>query len=270
MRTSRNLRLAILALLGLLMVLLTSTAFAASGYIVYLKDGSTITAKEKYKVDKQGRAIITLLNGTQSFIPLMQVDVARTDQMNREGYGSAVVIPGAPQDVTPVPGQPQKDRTLADLIKSREAAPRDLPGSRREKSTPAGGRLMKTRGGFNDLATLPPKPYPHAEIATELQQLFRGQGFEEVEIYEGTQGDRPMLEITTNSEGSVFKALGTAANALLRVRDLYPNTVGALELLMTTPTRERAGQFVLTPDQASELAAKTVDVASFFVHNVQF
>jgi hypothetical protein len=270
MRTSRILRLATLALLGLLAVLLASVAFAASGYIVYLKDGSTIPAKEKYKVDKQGRAIITLLNGTQSFIPLAQVDVARTDQMNRDGYGSAVVIPGSPQDITPAPNQSQKDRTLADLIKSREAAPRELPGSRRDKGAPAAGRLMKTRAGFNDLSTLPPKPYPHAEIATELQQFFRSQGIEEVEIFEGTQGDRPMLEITTNSEGSVFKALSTAANALLRVRDLYPSKVGALELLMTMPSRERAGQFVLTPDQASELAAKTVDVGSFFVHNVQF
>jgi hypothetical protein len=265
MRTS----LRFMALLGLL-ALVASAALAASGYIVYLKDGSTVAAKEKYKVDKQGRAIITLLNGTQTFIPLAQVDVAKTDQMNRDGYGSAVVIPGSPQDVTPAPAQPQKDRTLADLIKSREAAPRELPGSRREKATPTPGRLMKTKAGYNDLSTLPPKPYPHAEIATELQQFFRGQGLEEVEIYEGTQSDRPLLEITTNSEGSVFKALSTAANALLHVRDLYPNKVEALELLMTMPNRERAGQFVLTPDQASELAAKTVDIASFFVHNVQF
>ncbi len=262
MRTS----LRFIALLGLL----ASAAFAASGYMVYMKDGSTITAKEKYKVDKQGRAVITLLNGTQTFIALAQIDVARTDQMNRDGYGSAVVIPGSPQDVTPAPGRPQKDRTLADLIKSREAAPRELPGSHREKATPAPGRLMKTKAGFNDLATLPPKPYPHTEITTELQQFFRGQGLEEVEIYEGTQSDRPLLEITTNSEGSVFKALSTAANALLHVRDLYPNKVGALELLMTMPSRERAGQFVLTPDQASELAAKTVDIGSFFVRNVQF
>jgi hypothetical protein len=262
-------------MLGLLAVLLASislasAAFAASGYIVYLKGGNTIPAKEKYKVDKQGRAIIILLNGTQTFIPLAQVDVAKTDQANRDGYGSAVVIPGSPQDITPTPAQTQKDRTLADLIKSREAAPRELPGSRRDRNAPAAGRLMKTRAGFNDLTTLPPKPYPHTEIAAELQQLFRSQGLEEVEIYEGTQGDRPMLEITTNSEGSVFKALSAAANALLRVRDLYPNRVGALELLMTMPNRERAGQFVLTPDQASELAAKTVDVASFFVRNVQF
>jgi hypothetical protein len=271
MRTSRYLRSgarltisAILALLGLM----ASAAFAASGYLVYLKDGHTIAAKEKYKVDKD-KAIIILLNGTQTFIPLAQVDVAKTDQANREGYGSAVVLPGAPQEVVPA-GKAPTDRTLGDLIKSREAAPRELPTTRRDKNAPMPGRMMKTRAGFNDLSTLPQKPYPNAEVATELHQSFHSQGFEDVEIFEGTQGDRLLLAITTNSEGSVFKALSAAANALLRVRELYPNKVGALELLLTMPSRERAGQFVLTPEQASELAAKKTDLAGFFVRNVQF
>ena len=263
MRTSRNF---VLALLGLLAV--AGSAFAASGYLVYLKDGHTIPAKEKYKVDK-GKAIITLLNGTQSFIPVDQVDVAKTDEANRDGYGSAIVLPGSPRDVT-TGGKPQKDRTLGDLIKAREAAPRELPAARRDRNAPMPGRLSKTRAGFNDLSTLPQKPFPNAEVATELQQSFHGQGFEDVEIFEGTQGDRPLLAITANSEGSVFKALSAAANALLRVRDRFPNRVGALELLMSMPSRERAGQFVLTPDQASELAAKKTDLSSFFVRNVQF
>jgi hypothetical protein len=268
MRTSRYLRtgarLAVLAWLGLL----ASAVFAASGYMVYLKDGHTIPAKEKYKVDK-GKAIITLLNGTQTFLPLDQVDVAKTDEANRDGYGSAVVLPGSPRDVSPA-GKPAKDRTLGDLIKSREAAPRELAPTRRDKNAAMPGRMSKTKAGFNDLSTLPQKPYPNAEVATELQQSFHGQGLEEVEIFEGTQSDRPLLAITTNSEGSVFKALSAAANALLRVRDRFPNKVGALELLLTMPSRERAGQFVLTPEQATELAAKKTDLSSFFVRNVQF
>lgn len=266
MRTPRYLRSGALAVLGLL----ASAAFAASGYLVYLKDGSTIAAKEKYKVDK-GKAIITLLSGAQSFLPLDQVDVAKTDEANRDGYGKAVILPGSPRDVVPVPaGKSAKDRTLEDLIKARGAAPRELPAARRDKNEAAQGRMSKTRAGFNDLSTLPQKPYANAEVATELQQFFHSQGLEEVEIFEGTQGDRPLLNITANSEGSVFKALGASANALLRVRDRFPGKVGALELLLTMPSRERAGQFVLTPEQASELAAKKTDLTAFFVRNVQF
>lgn len=266
MRTSRILRTSsILALLGLLAV----AAFAATGYLVYLKDGHTVAAKEKYKVEN-GKAIILLLNGTQSFIPLDQVDVPRTDEANRDGYGKAVVLPGSPKDVSPTGVKTQKDRTLGDLIKSREAVPRDLPTTRRDKNAGVPGHLAKTRAGFNDLSTLPQKPYGNAEVAAELQQSFHGQGFDDVEIFEGTQGDRPLLAITANSEGSVFKALSASANALLRVRDRFAGKVGALELLMSMPSRERAGQFVLTPDQASELASKKTDLAVFFVRNVQF
>jgi hypothetical protein len=263
MRTSRAPVLAVLGLLATAGIL-----FAASGYLVYLKDGHTIAAKEKYKIEK-GKAVITLLNGTQSFISMDQVDVARTDEANRDGYGSAIVLPGSPRDVGPA-GRAPKDRTLGDLIKARDVVPRELPATRRDKNAAMPGRMVKTKAGFNDLSTLPQKAYPNAEVATELQQSFHGQGFEDVEIFEGTQGDRPLLVLTTNSEGSVFKALSAAANALLRVRDRFPNKVGALELLMAMPSRERAGQFVLTPDQASELAAKKTDLSSFFVRNVQF
>ncbi|HEX4961436.1 MAG TPA: hypothetical protein VF173_11400 [Thermoanaerobaculia bacterium] len=260
----RRLRFGFLALLALV----AAAAFAASGYIVYMKDGTSITAKEKYKVDKD-RALITLPNGQQTFILLSLIDVAKSDRLNRDGYGSAVVLPSAPQE-TPATGKATKDRTLSDLINSRAAAPRDLPTSRRDKNAPVPGRLVKTRAGFNDLSTLPQKPYSHSDVAAELQQAFHAQGLDEVEIYEGTQSDRPFLAVTTNSEGSVFKALSAAANALLRVRDQFPGKVSALELLMTVPSRERAGQFVLTPDQATELAAKKTDVAAFFVRNVQF
>lgn len=260
----RRLRRAFLAFA----TLLTLAPLAALGYIIYLKDGSTVTAKGKYRVEN-GRAIITLPNGTQSFIPASQIDVKRTEEVNREGYEGAVVLPGTSQDVGPT-GQPVKDKTLADLISRKEAAPRDLPLSRREAPSATSGRLVKTRAGYYDLTTFARKPYPHPDVTAEIQTFFRGQGVEGVEIYEGTQGDRPMLEITANSEGSVFKALTTTSTALLHLRDRFPAQVAAVELLLTTPSRERAGQFVITPEMATELISKKVDVTYFFVKNVQF
>ena len=256
-------------LLFALLALLAAAPLLASGYTIYLKDGSRLVAKEKYKV-AGGRAIITLLNGTQTFVPAAQIDARRTEDANRNGYGGAVVLPGTPQDVGPAPAQPPKDKTLADLIAARAAAPRELPTSRREKTEPTPGSLTKTKAGYLDFASLTRKPFPSAEVTAELQQFFHGQGIEEMEIYQGTRPDQPLLEITTNSEGSVFKALTTAANALLHVRDLFPGKVAAFELLLTTPERERAGQFVLTPETATDLVSKKVDVTAFFVRNVQF
>ena len=264
----RHMRPALLALLALLVT--ASLVMAVAAYTVVLKDGSTIFAKQKYTV-QDGRAIIILLNGTRTFVPADQIDVQRTELANRAGYGNGVVLPGSPQDVGTTPPQLKRDETLSDLIHKQGASARDVPGNRREKDqVPAGSRLLKTKAGFNDLTTLPRKPYSHPEVSAQLQQYFHTQGLNEVAIYEGTGADRPLVEISTNSEGSVFQALNTAANGLLQVRDAFPNRVAAFELLLTTPARDRAGQFVLTPEMANDLVAKKVEVTAFFVKNVQF
>jgi hypothetical protein len=258
-------------------VLATLTLLLAgplAAYTVYLKDGSSVQAKEKYRIEN-GKAIIILPSGERTFLDPRKIDVRRTDEANRNNSGTAIVLEQNAKSPTPVQPQAPRQKTLADLIASRDAAPRELPEVRRESSArnaPAsrGGGMGKTRAGFVDFATVARKPYPHLEVASELQQFFRGQGLEEVGIYSGTQGDRPLVEITTNSEASVFKSLSVGSNALLHIRDRYPQRVGAFELLMTTPERERAGQFVLTPEMASELVAKRVDVTAFFIDNVQF
>ena len=46
--------------------------------------------------------------------------------------------------------------------------------------------------------------------------------------------------------------------------------VGAFELSLSSANRERAGQFVLTPDLAATLAEKRVETGAFYVQNVQF
>jgi hypothetical protein len=117
---------------------------------------------------------------------------------------------------------------------------------------------------------MPRTPYADAAIASELRQFFLGQKAEAVEVYQGSQAGRPLVVVTTSSEGSVFRALAAGANALLQLRDRFPQKVQGLELLMVTPAQERAGQFVLTPEMAEDLVAKRVNLISFFLDNVQF
>ncbi|HEX7184480.1 MAG TPA: hypothetical protein VF756_21825 [Thermoanaerobaculia bacterium] len=253
------------------LALLLASPLAA--YTIYLKDGSTLQAKTRYKVEN-GRALITLPNGTQTFINLSEIDVRRTEEANRSDYGGAAVIldPGTRKANPQAPAAPQRKR-LSDLITEREGVPSELPGPRREapRAQEVQGQAAKTtRAGYVDLSQIIRKPYPQADVVSEMQQFFRGQGFDDVEIYAGTRPDRPLVELTTGSEGTVFRALGITANALLHVRDKFPAKVSALELLMTTPARERAGQFVLTPEMAADLVAKKVDLTAFFVQNVQF
>jgi len=63
-------------------------------YKVVLKDGSAVVAKEKYRLSGT-RAVITLPNGTQTFVEASQIDVAKTEEANRVDYGTAMVIEGS-------------------------------------------------------------------------------------------------------------------------------------------------------------------------------
>jgi len=257
-------------------VLLLALAAASPlfAYKIVLKDGSSVVAKEKYRLAGR-RALITLPNGIQTFLEAAQIDVAKTEEANRNDYGTAVVIEGSQVKPAAPAAPPPRERTLADLIESRRSQPRDLPASRREvrrdarQARPEDGTLGKTRAGYLDLSTLPRRPFAQLDAAAELQQFFRGKGIEEVEVYQGSEPDRPLIEVVASSEAGVFRALAVAANALLRIRDAHPR-VGSLELLMATPAKERAGQFVITPQNAADLVAKNVEISSFFLNNVQF
>lgn len=267
MRYAKFFRWAVAAALALL------PASPLAAYTIYLKDGSTLQAKTRYRVEND-RALITLPNGTQTFLKLSEIDVRRTEEANRNDYGGSAVVldPGTRRPDPQAPAAPQRKR-LSDVIGDRDSVPRELPGPRREApqaQTAQGQAAKTTRAGYVDFSQVVRKPYAQADVVSELQQFFRGQGFDDVEIYAGTRPDRPLVELTTASEGTVFRALGITANALLHVRDRFPEKVAALELLMTTPANERAGQFVLTPEMAAGLVAKKVDLAAFFVQNVQF
>ncbi len=250
--------------LGLLALTLASPLYA---YTIYLKDGSRLIAREKYRVEK-GKAIITLQNGTQTFIDASEIDMARTDQANVGQYGTALMLEEGKFTDVEAPA-PKRETTLTDLAR-REAPARTRSPARREVSRVPAGRPLRTSAGYVDLSSLGRKPYRNLEISGEIQRVFRAKGVGELQVYQGSRPENPFLEITTNSEASVFRSLEAAADALLHLRNQFANDVQNLELLLATASQERAGQFVVTPDLAAELAEKRIDASAFFVRFVQF
>ena len=248
-------------------VLLVLCAGPLAAYTIWLKDGTTIIARGKYEV-KNGKAIITLQNGEQSFIDAAQIDAARTEAANKgrdynaTDLGTTRVVPG--QELPPQP-----NRSLSDLVAAHRPSTRSLPTSKRTAETTP-GQQPRSKSGYLDLAGLQHVPYARTEVAADVLQFFRSQGIDGVEIWNGSQPDRMLIEVTTGSEASVFQGLTAGANALLRVRDRFPQAVASFEVVMKTPTRERAGQFVLTPDAATALVARKIEPPAFFVANVQF
>lgn len=259
-------RTAAIAVLALLLA-----AAPAAAYTVYLKDGSKITAREPYKV-VDGTAYIVLLNGTTTFIDAAEIDVPRTEKANERRLGSALVLEGGQvREMTDEDSRPlEHRRTLADLISARDDAAIERPETRRPEEAVEGDDRVLTPGGYPDLNAVPPRPFGDLTLADEIQQMFVGQGLEMVEVHQGTAPRRPLLRVTTGSEASVFRAVAVACASLIRLGETHPGEVEALELVLTTPERERAGQFVISPGAAAQLMAKEVDIATFYLAHVQF
>jgi hypothetical protein len=128
----------------------------------------------------------------------------------------------------------------------------------------------RTPAGNVDFRTLPRRPFPDLELAGALKELFHGQGIDQVEAYQGTADRRVLVDVGTGSEAAVFRSLATACAALQHLRGRYGNRPEAIELLLTTSSRELAGQFVVTPEIAQDLLAKEVDIHTFYLAHVRF
>jgi hypothetical protein len=235
----------------------------AAAYVIYLKDGSKIVAQEKYEV-RGGQAHIVLQNGTRSVLDAAEIDVARTEEANRSNLGSALIIEGG-EAVEARPAPPPEKPSLRDLVRRDPAPPPRSPNSQRG----AASTVPRTASGHLDLAALPRRPLAAPEVAAEIAALFAEHGITPVQVTRGSADDRALIEATTSSEAAVFRSLAVAASALVRQRQ-QGGPVEAVELLMSTPNGERAGQFVLTPELADDLLQGRVDVATFFLAHVQF
>lgn len=253
--------------LALALALASSAAWA---YTIYLKDGTKLVARDKYKVHN-GLALIVLQNGTQTSIQVSEIDEPRTAQANQTNYGTAVVLDetGKVTD-TPLDAPAPKRPELKDLIASRQNAPQPpVPTTATATATarrPAQSPAAPAPAG-SGLAALPRQPLPRLELAAEIKQALRAKGIEDVLVFRGSRADRALLEITTNSEAAIFRSLEASAAALL---ELQARGIAALEVSMMSAGRERAGEFTLTPDLAATLAQKRIETSAFYVQNVQF
>jgi len=251
------------ALAFLLVVLLAGPVTA---YTVYLKDGSRIQADSEIVV-KGENAIITLPNGTRTSIKMSEIDVERTEKANEHSLGDAFVVEGGLVTDTPAPPEPQRrGPNLSDV-----AARRQLPESFNRRPTGSGvdgGDLQvpMTESGYPDLLRFQRQPHPQSDLSGRILVMLRNQGVEQAALYRGTQTDRVFLEVTTNSEAMVFRAIEAAANVLLDIRP----EVDAIELYLATNRRVKAGQFLITPERAEELASNALDTSDFFLRYVEF
>ena len=127
-----------------------------------------------------------------------------------------------------------------------------------------------TKGGFIDLTVAPRTPYRNLDIAVEVSRFLRTLGLTEFKVFQGTRPGRMFLEMTTNSEGTVFRSLEAAGDALVHLQNRFPGDVDELEVILITSNRDRAGQFLIDEELAALLGDENHETATLFIAKVQF
>jgi hypothetical protein len=255
--------------LTLAVLLVVGLAIPAHAYTIYLKDGSTLVAKEKYRIE-DGKALIILQNGTQTFIDASEIDVDRTYRVNKSNYGTAFFIDDEGK-VIEAPVTPTERKTLAGLASNSDPGATGRDRATRNTAEPGGvSEQPRTAAGHVDLTVVPRTPFRDLDISVEVSRFLRTLGVTEFKIFQGTQPGRAFLEMTANSEATVFRCLETAADTLVHLQNQFPGQIQELEVLLTTSNRDRAGQFLLDEELAAALGDENSETAEVFIAHVQF
>ncbi len=249
-----------------LITVLLLTASPAWGYIVFLKDGSQIQTKEKYRIDGE-MAILILPSGNLASYKASEIDVKKTEEVNVIDYGTAKLIEGLDKVTSLAKKTRFEDKpNFGEYIFGRTLA---LPEPRkRQTTTTTDDELPTTQAGFIDLMAFRRSPYQFSEITAEVLDSLKD--IDRVRIFQGTEADRALIEIVAPSEPSVFEALKISAAGLAQIHDRFPEQVTAFELVMMTESQDRAGQFVLTPELADLLVSEKLTVPQFYLRYVEF
>jgi len=253
-RAPRARRLA--ALLGVVL-LVALTVGATTGYVVILKNGQRIRAREPFTI-KGKEAIIVLVTGTLTAIPLEKVDIVATQRYNKLGLGDALTIEGLGGVNAPQP-TPTPKRALGSYVTLQTQDSAELGSIETPTPTPTPGiKLQNT-------------PFPNTKVDEAFKQVFDQHHLYLVRTSIGTRSDYYFVQAVTDSETEVFNALRAIAAAYSVIHNLQPTMApAAVELEMVTTSGKPAGTFRISLDQAQALESGQVGVEAFYVKNVIF
>lgn len=235
------------------LLLVIGVRSAQAVYVVYLKNGKRIVAREKYQI-KGKTAIVTLKNGTVVALPLDQIHVDKTERINAMGLGDADLL--ALGEEGPPPPTPTPTPLVGSLGK--------LKG---ELAKPIGTLAVPTP---TPSFFLREKPFADAGVDRAFQE---GLERYHVYLYRTSQGSRPnyfYLEARVN-EKEVPRALEAVCMTYHLLRKTAPERAPELvELRLLNETGREAGVFRIDPEQAAELAEGKVTPDEFFLKYVIF
>ncbi len=234
---------------SLLAVALTSllavNAFAA--YTVVLKDGTRYQAKTKWTIVK-GRALITLQNGQQLQIDPNLIDAAKSEQVTKDGLGSARVLGVEQRNET------QAQQQAPSLGSSVRIRPRAQIDAAQQQTTPLTATVAPVKNELD------------RRIAEKFERGYENTGIFEHAMTGTNQNIR--AELTADTEDRVFNALTATAFLIVRNAGVPGVEIESVDLFMKTTTGGAAGRFRMTRADAEALNTRALTPADYFVRNV--
>src|SRR5512144_1634776 len=190
------------ALLTALVAAFLVAGTAAADYVIYTKDGARIVAREKPTVQGNRLLFRTPLGAPQS-IASAEVDEARTEKANKEGYGNAYLLSDSPESKliqSPADKKPSLSEYIRQNKKIMKVPGATGEGTAAESPAPAAAGAAPAPKGAEPGGT----PLDLQATGTFLQ-AFEGVGLRGVRLSSVARGVR--LQVITDTEQQVFGAI---------------------------------------------------------------
>lgn len=238
-----------------LVAFLLFAAWAHATYVVILRSGARVIAREKMQI-KGSTAWVTLKNGTLTSIPVAQIDLPTTDKVNARNLGDAELLAWVDVEPTPTP-TPTPTPSVSGLGRIRSGLASPINDAARPTPTPG--------------ISLQDRPYRDAQV----QRTFE-EGLERFHIYlyrtsQGTEPSYFFVELRVNGQNEVVKALQAVCSTYHVLAQTAPERAPErLEIEMLNESGREAGLFRITAAEAGELATAKITPEEFFIRHVIF
>lgn len=279
MLTRRLFSTAALAVFVLALAAPAAAQGRGTGYVIYLKDGTRIEAREKPVRLGDKLVFKTPLGATQS-IPATELDDKKTTELNKLGAGTAYVLGDSPDAQLPiVTPKPSGRSALSQFVDQKGKGDLKMPESPtyRPEAVPAEKLPPQMSGSSVAPASVNAKgPKGEPPVAEGQVDPQTGDVFMRSLETAGIRGSRlsPIpggvrIAAITESEPQVFAAISGAARGLKEARAVG-RPVDKVDLVLATATGESGGRFTITTQDAEALLNGKISPQRFFVAQVQF
>ena len=230
-------------------LLVCGQAFA---YVIVLKDGTRYNAKAKWTLQK-GKAVITLESGQTMTLNPNDIDVPKTEEVNKLGLGNVSVIG---QEQRPETQQQKQATNLGQIVRERRGA-----------IGPSGATATSPESAPNT----PPAPLAD-QLDARLKDTFE-RAYENVGIFEHKLtgvNNNIRVELTVDTEDKVFNAVSATAFLIVRNAGIDGLKIDQVDLIMKTTMGGAAGRFQMNRPDAEAINNKQISLPDFFVRKVLY